>query len=89
LIDAVTWRLILAHRPEIARRLRVVAQTEATPGLPLITAQGRDAGAIAASVAEALSALSAADLTDLGVRGLVRIPAAAYLAVPVPARTQP
>lgn len=84
-IDAVSWRLVTAYRPETAKRLRIVARTEATPGLPLITALGRDGLAIAAAVAEAIGALSSADRADLGVIGLTHIPAEAYLAVPTPA----
>ena len=86
-LDAVTWRLITAHRPELAGRLRVLGRTEpATPGLPYITATGRDAGAIAAAVDDAVRALSPADRDELGLAGHVRIPEAEYLAVPVPQR---
>ncbi len=84
-IDAVTWRLITAYRPAIAQRLRAVTRTEPTPGLPLITAPGNDSQAIAAAVDAAMAALSAADRAELGLRGLTRIPAEAYLAVPTPA----
>lgn len=84
-IDALTWRLIAAYRPEVAKRLRIVARTEATPGLPLITSQGRDRQAIAAAVADAIGALPAADRAALGLIGLAQIPAETYLAVPTPA----
>lgn len=84
-IDGVTWRLIAAYRPEVAKRLRIVARTEPTPGLPLITALGQDGQAIAAAVGEAIAALSATDRAALGLIGLTHIPAETYLAVPTPA----
>lgn len=83
-IDAVTWRLIEAHRPAVAEALRVVARTAPTPGLPLITAPGRDPGPLADAVAEAVAALTAEDRDALGLRGVIRIPLAAYLAIPTP-----
>lgn len=83
-IDAVSWRLIVAHMPELAARLRVIGQTDPTPGLPLITAKGRDTAPLARAVAAAVAALAASDRAALGLAGLAAIPAAAYLAVPTP-----
>ncbi|WP_347312899.1 phosphate/phosphite/phosphonate ABC transporter substrate-binding protein [Defluviimonas sp. SAOS-178_SWC] len=83
-IDAVSWRLIVAHLPDLAAKLRVIGHTEPTPGLPLITAKGRDTAPFARAAAAAIAALSADDREALGLRGLVAIPANAYLAVPTP-----
>lgn len=83
-IDAVSWRLAEAHHPELAARLRVVSRTAPTPGLPLITARDRDPAPLARATAAAISALAPADRDALGLRGLVAIPAEAYLAVPTP-----
>lgn len=84
-IDAVTWRLVERFRPEIARRLRIVALTEPTPGLPFITARPENAAPVAAAVRAALAARPAALASAVpGLKGLVTIPAEAYLAVPVP-----
>lgn len=83
-IDAVSWRLMVAHRPAVAGRLRVICHTEPTPGLPLITALGRDPEPLARATAAAIAALAPADRSALGLRGVVWIPAAAYLAVPTP-----
>jgi len=83
-IDAVTWRLIGDHLPDLAGRLRVIGHTGPTPGLPLITAPGRDAPALAAAVGQAIAGLEPADRAALGLRGMVAIPPAAYLAVPTP-----
>lgn len=82
-IDAVTWAILRDHDSQAAR-LRVVARTEPTPGLPLITARGRDPAPIAAAVAQAIAALDPGDRKALHLRRLVAIPAAAYLAVPTP-----
>ena len=83
-IDAVTWRLITTHVPELAARLRVLQHTDPTPGLPFITALAHDAGPLARAAAEAIAELSHADRAALGLAGFVAIPAAAYLAVPTP-----
>ncbi len=56
-IDAVTWRLIERYRPQLAARLRVVAQSDPTPGLPLITAASRDPAPLAEAVREAIADL--------------------------------
>lgn len=84
-IDAVSWRLVTAHDPAIAAKLRVAGSTEPTPGTPMITARGNDSGLVFAAVADAIPALSPADQAALGLRGIVRIPPEAYLAVPTPA----
>jgi hypothetical protein len=83
-VDAVTWRFIQRFRNRTAARLRVLATTAPTPGLPMITAAGNDAAAIAAAVGAAINDLDAPDRAALGLRGLVAIPAEAYLAVPTP-----
>ena len=83
-IDAVTWTLLREHDP-VAAGLRALARTDPVPGLPLITARGRDAPAIAAAVRAAIAGLSGADRARLHLTELVSIPAAAYLALPVPA----
>lgn len=83
-IDAVTWRLILRHRPRLAAALWVLGRTAPTPGLPLIAAPALDAAQIAAAVAGAIADITPADRETTGLRGLARIPAAAYLAVPTP-----
>lgn len=83
-LDAVTWRLIARHDP-LAARLRVWAWTAPSPGLPYITAAGRDPAPIRAAIRAAIAALAPGDRDRLGLRGLVEIPAAAYLAQPNPA----
>jgi ABC-type phosphate/phosphonate transport system substrate-binding protein len=82
-LDAVTYALLQALDP-MTKRLRVVGLTDPTPGLPLITAQGRDPEPIFAAVEEAIAALSGEDRRTLRLKGLVRIPEASYLAVPNP-----
>jgi ABC-type phosphate/phosphonate transport system substrate-binding protein len=82
-LDAVTHALMQGVDP-VAPRLRVVEVTAPTPGLPLITAQGRDPEPIFEAVAEAIAALSPDDRATLRLKGLVRIPAAQYLSVPNP-----
>lgn len=83
-IDAVSWRLVEAHHQDLAGKLRVIGHTDPTPGLPLITAKGRDTAPLARAFAAAVTGLTPADRAVLGLRGLAHIPASAYLAVPTP-----
>ena len=82
-LDAVTWRLIARH-DEFATGLRVIEETAPTPGLPYIAGPKADADATFAAVAEAIAALTPDDRDVLGLRGIVRIPPEAYLAIPNP-----
>ncbi|MCA3450988.1 MAG: PhnD/SsuA/transferrin family substrate-binding protein [Rhodobacter sp.] len=82
-LDAVTWRLLQRFDP-VTRDLRVVGLTEPTPGLPLITAPGHDADILFDVLAEAIADMPGTDRDLTGLRRIVRIPAAAYLAVPTP-----
>ncbi|WP_137110543.1 phosphate/phosphite/phosphonate ABC transporter substrate-binding protein [Rhodobacter sp. SY28-1] len=82
-LDAVTFALLLEADPVVAR-LKVVALTDPTPGLPYITAAGRDPQPIFDAVGEAIAALDPADRATLRLKGFVRLPVADYLAVPNP-----
>lgn len=83
-LDAVTWAMIQRHDP-FASKLRELDRTPPTPGLPLITARGTDPAPLFSATAAAISDLSPGDRATLLLRGLVAIPAAAYLALPIPA----
>lgn len=83
-IDAVTWELALRHEPA-ALQLKVLARTDPTPGLPYITALGRDPAPIARAIARAIADLDADTRAALHLSGLCDIPDQAYLAVPTPA----
>lgn len=82
-LDALTWTLLCEHT-DLGARLREVAHTTPTPVLPYITAPGRDAAAIAAAVRTAIANLDPADRAALHLKGLVDIPASAYLSIPNP-----
>ena len=79
-IDAVTWRLAVAHQPEAAK-LRVQEWTTPTPGLPFITAQGQDSDLLFEAVTEAIEAVGPTVRDALGLVGFVRIPSEDYLAI--------
>jgi len=83
-LDAVTFAHLQAFDP-VAARLQVVGLTDPTPGLPLITALGRDPAPIFEAVSAAIAALDPGDRATLRLRGIVRIPVDNYLAVPNPA----
>ena len=83
-LDAVTWAMIEDHDQSLATSLRVVALTDPTPGLPYIAALGTDTEATFAAISDANATLPQADRVLLHLKGLLRIPAAAYLAVPTP-----
>ena len=82
-LDAVTWRLIQRYE-SFSKNLRVLEWTDPTPGLPFITAKSRDGDAMFEAVNRAICALHDDDKTALGIRGLIRIPKAEYLAIPNP-----
>ncbi len=82
-IDAVTWRLVQAFKPQVAQSLRVLGHTAPTPGLPLITTG--DPEPLREAVAQAIADLDSADRAALGIVGLAAVPKADYLAVPTPA----
>lgn len=82
-IDAVTWEMITRY-DAFAKDLKVVARTAPTPGLPWIAAPGADANRLFPILQAAIAALPEADRATLCLRGLTRIPAEAYLAIPTP-----
>lgn len=82
-LDAVTHALMLGSDP-LADQLRVIAATDPTPGLPLITGPGRNPEPIFRAIDQAIAALLPSDRATLRLNGLVRIPVAHYLAVPNP-----
>lgn len=83
-LDALTWTLLQEHRPELTASLREIERTAPTPVLPYITAPHRDPAPIAAAIAGAIGDLSPEDRALLHLKGLVQIPAADYLALPIP-----
>lgn len=83
-LDAVSWRLI-QRWDSFADQLKVLEYTTPTPGLPYICGPRVDAAQVAQAVRGAIDALPHAQRDALGIVGLVSIPKADYLAVPVPA----
>ncbi|MDG3040793.1 phosphate/phosphite/phosphonate ABC transporter substrate-binding protein [Roseicyclus marinus] len=81
-IDAQTWRHLV--RFDGADPALEIARTPPTPGLPLITARGRDPAPLRAALAEALAALPTATRAALDLAGFVTIDAVAYRAIPIP-----
>ena len=49
-VDCVTWALLRRYEPERVAPLRVIGQTAAAPGLPLITGRAAPLAAIRAAV---------------------------------------
>lgn len=83
-LDAQSWRL-MQRFDDFAAQLHVIAATEPTPALPFITAPSNDADRIFRAIEAAIGALPPDTLDALDLRGLVRLPPQAYLAVPTPA----
>lgn len=82
-LDAVTWRFLQRYDPVVAR-LRILAETRPSPGLPLITGRDVDPHPLFAAVEAAIAHLSPADRETLGIKAIVRIPSLVYLAEPLP-----
>jgi len=76
-VDAVTWALAKRHDPAAAT-VRVLGHTDPTPGLPYITARGRDPAALAAAAAAAIAALPRHVRAALMLTGFARPTAADY-----------
>lgn len=83
-IDAITWRALTRFERDVTDRLKVVGRTGAAPGQALITARPALAGALRTALAEGLARLDTGSRAALGLVGVVDIPAADYLAVPIP-----
>jgi len=82
-LDALSWQMMQRHDP-FAANLRVLARTKPSPTLPYICALGRDPAPIFEALQSAISGLSQDDRATLGITGLTRITAEAYLAQPNP-----
>ena len=82
-LDGVSWRLISKYET-FAKKLMVIQTTDPTPGLPLITGLKQDPKLIFSAVSFAIRNIYPIYLRTLGIRRLVYIPAADYLAVPTP-----
>lgn len=82
-LDALTWRLLQRWEPGVAG-LRAVASTAPTPALPYIAAAGADGAAIFDALVAAVADLSPEDRDTLSLRGVTRIGAERYRAVPTP-----
>jgi ABC-type phosphate/phosphonate transport system substrate-binding protein len=83
-LDALTWAMLQRETPLIGAPLKEIGRTDPTPGLPYVTAATRDPAPVAAAIDQAIARLDADDREILHLKGLIRIPASAYLALPIP-----
>ena len=85
-IDCVSFALAQRHRPDLAGKLRVIAETPKVPGLPLITARrrpGPERTRLARALAEAFADPGLAAVRDaLFIAGLEFVPLTAYQRIP-------
>jgi ABC-type phosphate/phosphonate transport system substrate-binding protein len=77
-VDAVTWRAIQSFEP-FADKLRVLDETSATPGLPLICAERYDPTVVRNAVDVAVDGMDADTQAILGINGVVSFPVEVYL----------
>lgn len=82
-LDAQTFRLLERYEPDISA-LKEIARTAPTPGLPLITRRGWDAGEFWKSLSQAVDDLHQQAKAVLDLDGLVSIHADRYTELPVP-----
>ncbi|MFW8593436.1 phosphate/phosphite/phosphonate ABC transporter substrate-binding protein [Cribrihabitans neustonicus] len=82
-LDALSWELIRRY-DGFAGDLCEVERSVPTPALPYITALGQDAEALFSALEAAVRGLDEESRGILHLKGVVRIPAADYLAVPTP-----
>lgn len=83
-VDALTWIMLQREEPDLTTRLKEVGRTDPTPGLPYITGLTRDPAPIADAIDTAIARLSTTDRATLQLRRVISIPAATYLAMPIP-----
>src|SRR6056297_1609857 len=81
-VDAQTWRLI--SRFDRPTGLFEIARTDPTPALPYITGAAQDAAILRVALSEALRILDPEQRRALNLAGVVSIPPADYLSVPIP-----
>ncbi len=79
-LDAVSWRLMQRYE-SFSKDLKPIGATAPTPGLPYICNAALSAAAMGEAVERAIAQLSQEDRALLGIKGLVQIAAADYLAV--------
>lgn len=84
-IDCHTWSMLTRWEPWSAE-LKELETIAPTPATPYITAKGADADLFFDVVQAAIEALVPEDRATLRLKGIVRVPASAYLAVPTPER---
>ena len=82
-LDAVSWRLLQQYDPA-AQQLRELEWTSATPGLPYISSANANRDSFFSAISSAIANLSQKYKTQLGIKDLVQIEQADYLAIPNP-----
>ena len=82
-IDAVTWYFINKYET-IATELRILEATDPTPGLPYITSKTLKCDVMFDAIEDAIKNLSKNVLRELNIKGIIKIPKASYLAIPLP-----
>lgn len=84
-LDAVTLRHLQDQNPDVLAALQVTQNTRPTPGLPLITAKGRDPMPLRAALQEAAETLRwHANQSLWGLRSFHVLDPAEYFAQPIP-----
>ncbi len=83
-LDQLSWQYMERY-DDFANSLTVLEWTKpATPTLPFITAESNDADIIYSAIESAIAALSADDRSAMCLKGIMKIPKDAYLAVANP-----
>ncbi|KAF0675788.1 PhnD/SsuA/transferrin family substrate-binding protein [Profundibacterium mesophilum] len=80
-IDAISWRIIEEHAPQVSARLQILGRTPASPGQAFICAPRMDAAGMRAALGRVIASGAGA---PLGIGGLVDIAAPAYCELPIP-----
>lgn len=81
-LDAQTFRMLRATDP-LARKVRVIGRTAATPGISFVTRPRQDPAPYFAAIQDAIADLPAAEAELLGLQGIVALPLSAY-EIPLP-----
>ncbi|MEM7073480.1 MAG: PhnD/SsuA/transferrin family substrate-binding protein [Pseudomonadota bacterium] len=82
-LDAHSWRL-MCRFDDWTQALRVIDTTAPTPGLPFVTANAQASAMLSEAIAKAIEDLQPEDRDALCLKGILCLPAARYLAQPLP-----
>lgn len=82
-IDAISFKMIQKY-DDFSANLRIIGETNPTPGLPFIAYRGADKGIFFRAIKDAINTISSESKNTLQIKGLISIPKSKYLKLQQP-----